>query len=745
MVAGLVLLMAGGPPVAERLGLSTFHFVSRQVLYLAPAVALMVAVSFLSLRHVRRLALLTYAIGMALVVARAAVGARDQGRASLDLDRRHRPAALRVREARLRGARRLGLRRGRAAQRDMPGAFLALLLLPATIVPLILQPDFGQTMLITVVWCGLFFVAGLHWFWVLGLGGAGAVGIVAAYRFLPHVRDRIERFLHKGTGDGGGKDGAKSVIDNFQIETAMEALRRGRLVRRAGRARASPSAACPTPIPTSSSPSPARSSASSSASRCVALFAFIVLRGLFLAQRNEDTFCRLAATGLVMMFGLQAAINMAVNVHLMPAKGMTLPFVSYGGSSLISLALGMGFLDRADAAAAARRDGASRLGRARHERPAAASFSAPAAPADISSRPRRSRGALKRLGVRVALATDDRVGALAGSFPAEEVDRDRLRDAVRPLAAADGEGRRSCSASASCRRAARAAPAAGRRRSSASAATRPCRRCSPRRCCASRPSSTSRTASWAAPTASSPARVSAIATGFPEVKGIPAGAPARVVHTGNPVRPAVIEAARTPYPAALHGGKLRLLVFGGSQGARVMSDIVPAAIERLPTELRARLVLVQQAREEDRAEGRDRLCPLASARPRCSPSSRTCRSAWRRRISSISRSGASTVAELAVIGRPVDPGAAARRARPGPGRERRSLAEIGAATVIPQARVHARAPRRRDHGPASTIRSGWTQAAAAAKSAGLADAAERLAALVLHRGRPASGGADGEA
>jgi cell division protein FtsW len=76
----------------------------------------------------------------------------------------------------------------------------------------------------------------------------------------------------------------------------------------------------------------------------VALFAFIVLRGLMSASRNEDPFCRFAAAGLVMLFGVQSAINMAVNLHLMPAKGMTLPFISYGGSSLISLALGMGFL-----------------------------------------------------------------------------------------------------------------------------------------------------------------------------------------------------------------------------------------------------------------------------------------------------------------------------------------------------------------------------------------------------------------
>ena len=76
----------------------------------------------------------------------------------------------------------------------------------------------------------------------------------------------------------------------------------------------------------------------------VALFAFIVLRGLKLARRTDDTFSRLAITGLITLFGLQACINMAVNTQLMPAKGMTLPFVSYGGSSLISLALGMGFL-----------------------------------------------------------------------------------------------------------------------------------------------------------------------------------------------------------------------------------------------------------------------------------------------------------------------------------------------------------------------------------------------------------------
>jgi cell division protein FtsW len=341
MIVGLVLLMAGGPPVAERLGLSTFHFVSRQVFYLAPAVALMLAASFLSLRHVRRLALGTYVLGMVLVVLALNYGPEIKGAhrwimlggIGLQPSEFVKPAFVVVAA----WAFAEGVRR-----KDMPGAFLALLLLPATIVPLIMQPDFGQTMLITVVWCGLFFVAGLHWFWVMGLGGAGAVGIVAAYRFLPHVRDRIERFWHKAMGDDA-TNAAGKIMDNFQPETAMEGFVRGGWFG-AGPGEGIAKRRLPDAHTDFIFAVTGEEFGVVVCLALLALFAFIVLRGLLLASRNEDTFCRLASMGLVTMFGLQAAINMAVNVQLMPAKGMTLPFISYGGSSLISLALGMGFL-----------------------------------------------------------------------------------------------------------------------------------------------------------------------------------------------------------------------------------------------------------------------------------------------------------------------------------------------------------------------------------------------------------------
>jgi UDP-N-acetylglucosamine--N-acetylmuramyl-(pentapeptide) pyrophosphoryl-undecaprenol N-acetylglucosamine transferase len=144
-------------------------------------------------------------------------------------------------------------------------------------------------------------------------------------------------------------------------------------------------------------------------------------------------------------------------------------------------------------------------------------------------------------------------------------------------------------------------------------------------------------------------RVTAIATTFPDVFDQSPRLALKATLTGNPVRPAVIAASATPYPAL--GDPLRLLVFGGSQGARVMADIVPAAIERLAPDLRARLAIVQQAREEDLARVRDAYASLSvAAEIAVFFPDLPARIAASHLI--VSRSGASTVAELAAIGRP---------------------------------------------------------------------------------------------
>ena len=330
MVAGLVFLMGGGPPVAEKIGLPTFHFLNRQALYLAPTILIIVGVSFLSLRHIRRVALFTWMIGVALCILASKFGPEIKGAhrwiqfgaIGIQPSEFVKPAFVVVAAwAFSEGAQR----------RDMPGGLLAILLLPVTIVPLVLQPDFGQTMLITIVWCALFFVAGLHWFWVAGLGVGGLIGVATAYRFLHHVRERIDRFLDSDSGD------------NFQGYWARQSFNSGGWFG-TGPGEGVAKRHLPDAHTDFIFSVTGEEFGTIVCLGLVLLFAYIVMRGLKLARRTDDTFSRLAITGLTTLFGLQACINMAVNVRLMPAKGMTLPFVSYGGSSLISLALGMGFL-----------------------------------------------------------------------------------------------------------------------------------------------------------------------------------------------------------------------------------------------------------------------------------------------------------------------------------------------------------------------------------------------------------------
>ncbi|WP_349368348.1 putative peptidoglycan glycosyltransferase FtsW [Salinarimonas sp.] len=329
MTSGMVFLMAGGPPVAQRLGLDTFHFVNRQALFLIPALIVMAGVSMLTPRLVRRLALVTYLGSLALVLAALEFGPEIKGAhrwiflgpIGLQPSEFLKPAFVVL----------AAWAFSERARSDMPGPAIGMLLLPLTIVPLILQPDFGQTMLVTVVWAGLFFLAGLHWIWVIGLGGAGLAGIAAAYEFLPHVRARIERFL---SGDSS---------ESFQVEQALASFESGGWLGR-GPGEGVVKRILPDAHTDFIFAATAEEFGIAVCLLVVCVYAFIVLRGLLLAQRSEDAFCRMAVAGLLLMFGLQACINMMVNLHLLPAKGMTLPFISYGGSSLISLALATGFL-----------------------------------------------------------------------------------------------------------------------------------------------------------------------------------------------------------------------------------------------------------------------------------------------------------------------------------------------------------------------------------------------------------------
>jgi cell division protein FtsW len=330
MLIGIVLLLAASPPVAIRLGLDPFYFVHRQALFLLPALAVLFATSSLSPRQVRRVALAVFLVSLGLVAATLFVGPEIKGARrwlnlfgmSLQPSEFLKPAfVVLVAWAFSESGRRP----------EMPATVLAFGMLLVSVFLLVQQPDFGQTVLLTLAWGALFFLSGLRWIWTVGLTSAAAIGLLAAYKLIPHVALRFQRFVYRGSGD------------TFQIDTSLESFMRGGWFGR-GPGEGTLKRLLPDSHTDFIFAVAAEEFGLVLCLILLGLFAFIVLRALAYALREEDAFTRLAVAGLALLFGFQSAIAMAVSLYLIPAKGMTLPFVSYGGSSLVSLAFGVGML-----------------------------------------------------------------------------------------------------------------------------------------------------------------------------------------------------------------------------------------------------------------------------------------------------------------------------------------------------------------------------------------------------------------
>lgn len=330
VLLGIILLLAASPPLATRLGVDPFYFVHRQALYLIPAVCVLIGTSLLNSRQIRRVALIVFAVSFALVALTLFVGAEVKGARrwlsivgfSLQPSEFLKPAFIVLTAWVFSEAKR---------NPQMPSTAFALASLGAVVFLLVRQPDFGQTVLIVLVWCALFFVSGLRWVWVAGIGGAALSALLLAYNSIHHVRSRIDRFIDPGSGD------------TFQIDTAIESFVRGGWLGK-GPGEGTVKRILPDGHADFIFAVAAEEFGIVLCLILVALFSFVVIRGFWHASREEDPFVRLAISGITLLFGLQSSIAMAVNLHLVPAKGMTLPFVSYGGSSLISLAFGMGML-----------------------------------------------------------------------------------------------------------------------------------------------------------------------------------------------------------------------------------------------------------------------------------------------------------------------------------------------------------------------------------------------------------------
>ena len=330
VLTGLVLSLAASPAVAIKKGFDTYYFFERHVVFSAIGVVVMLSISVLEPSAVRRLALVMLLASLVGLVAVALTGAEINGARrwlslaghSLQPSELAKPGFVVVSAWLLAETRR---------RPDMPALWLAAALLALLAGLLVAQPDIGQTLLVALVWGALYFLSGQPWLGALALMLLAAAGLLAAYLTFPHVEARIDRFWSPASGD------------NSQVDRAMQSFAEGGFLGR-GPGEGQIKSVLPDAHTDFIFAVVAEEYGVLACLALLALFAFIVTRALARSLVESDAFVRLSIQGLALLFGAQALINMAVNVGLAPAKGMTLPFISAGGSSMLGVSVALGML-----------------------------------------------------------------------------------------------------------------------------------------------------------------------------------------------------------------------------------------------------------------------------------------------------------------------------------------------------------------------------------------------------------------
>jgi cell division protein FtsW len=306
------------------------HFAERHLVMVPLALAIILGVSLLTPRSVRRLAFIGFVLALVGVALTFVIGAEIKGARrwinlpgfSLQPSEFVKPtftivAAWLFAEQKVRPR--------------FPANAISIALFVALVVMLFKQPDLGMAVVVAVVWFAQFFMAGLRLYWAAAGTLVGLAGFVGAYVWLPHVASRINRFLDPAAGD------------SYQVNRSIEAFANGGLWGR-GPGEGTVKDVLPDAHADFVFAVAGEEFGLVVCVIIVGVFAFIVLRGFSRLLQEGNLFVLLSATGLLIQFGLQAVINMASSLHLIPTKGMTLPFLSYGGSSMLALALGMGMM-----------------------------------------------------------------------------------------------------------------------------------------------------------------------------------------------------------------------------------------------------------------------------------------------------------------------------------------------------------------------------------------------------------------
>jgi cell division protein FtsW len=330
LACGMVLSFGASPAVAERIGLDEWYFVLRHAMFCLLAIPVMVVTSLLSQRQVRFAALAALVVMTILLWATLHFGTEVKGARrwisivgwSVQPTEFVKPAFAVI------GA---WLFSEYMIHRNVPGRTLATVLMLGIVSALLLQPDLGQTALVMATWAVLLFFSGISWWVIIGLGGAAGGLLFGAYTLFPHFASRINSFINPEEGN------------TYQVDRALESLAEGGWFGRG------PGESVANKLIPDAHADFVFSAAAGEFGilfclGLVGLIGFIAIRAMIAAQRQTSLFARLAASTLAVQFAMQSGINLAVNLNLMPAKGMTLPFVSYGGTSMLAVAFGMGLM-----------------------------------------------------------------------------------------------------------------------------------------------------------------------------------------------------------------------------------------------------------------------------------------------------------------------------------------------------------------------------------------------------------------
>tara|TARA_B100001123_G_scaffold362041_1_gene418915 strand:+ start:3652 stop:4782 length:1131 start_codon:yes stop_codon:yes gene_type:complete len=329
-VVGAILVMAASPSVALQKNLDGFHFIYRHLIVLGPSLLVLVVVSLLSPLGICRLALVVFVLSLFLMLAVLVNGVDANGARrwlsfmgwSMQPSEFIKPSFVVV-TAWLIVRPKTGF--------ELNPTHISILLLSLIFLLLLAQPDFGMAVLIGCIWFGQHFLAGMPVVAIIVSIAVGLISLVGGYHFFPHVQSRFDRYLDRSSGD------------RYQIDHALNAFANGGLF-----GKGPGEGIAKERIPDAHADFIFAVAGEELGLICclviLALFLFIVLRGIARLLETESLFALLAGAGLVMLFGLQAFINLAVTLDIIPTKGMTLPFVSYGGSSLLALGFGMGML-----------------------------------------------------------------------------------------------------------------------------------------------------------------------------------------------------------------------------------------------------------------------------------------------------------------------------------------------------------------------------------------------------------------